>query len=206
LATPPACRSSAAESPATCSSPQSCSACPQSRPWSPAPTSRTEPQPLSQSNLANQSSLFRAQRGILPRCAFISRTLPLRPPPDEPRHQQRSRSQQNPDEVVREKIPGQGHNLRTEPERQQRLNQKAHEASRKNRQQKMREVHLERRRRQHHNLERRGRRQHRRKHQLPEFMVLERRVDFLEALRRKPLAQQHLATRIPDDVENDAAE
>ena len=58
-------------------------------------------------------------------------------------------------EVVREKASRQRHNLRTEPERQQRLDQKAHEPSRKNRQQKMREVHLKRRRCQHHNLERR---------------------------------------------------
>src|ERR1039458_5749591 len=41
-----ACWASAAESLATCCSPQSCSAYPQSPPWSPAPTSRTEPQPL----------------------------------------------------------------------------------------------------------------------------------------------------------------
>src|SRR5208282_1416584 len=158
------------------------------------------------SRLADQSRLIRTQRGILSRCVFVFRTPPLRPPPDQPPRRQHSHSHQNPPEAVSEKLAGQRHNLRTEPECQQRLNQKTHEPSRKNCQQKTREVHLERRRCQHHNLERRGRRQHCRKHQRPEFMVIEGFMNLLEALRRKPLAQQHLATRIADDVQNDASE
>src|SRR5450631_1504006 len=37
-------------------------------------------------------------------------------------------------------------------------------------------------------------------------MLLERRVNLLEPRRRKPLPQQHLATRIPDDVEDNASQ
>src|SRR5208283_4622205 len=125
---------------------------------------------------------FREHRRILSSPLLRPTPSLFRPPPHQPPHHHHTHSRQNPHKVVREKISRQRHNLRTKPQRQQRLDQKPQKPPRKNRQHKMSQAHLKRRRRQHHNLERRRGRQHRRKHQRQEFMPLERRVNLLEPL------------------------
>ena len=108
--------------------------------------------------------------------------------------------------MVREEVSCQGNDLGPEPQGEQRLDQEAHEASGKNRQQKMPEVHFKPRRGEHHDLEGRGGRQHRGKHQRPEFVLLERRVDLRKFFRRQAFAQQNLAAGIADGIDHDAAQ
>src|SRR5512132_2111530 len=75
-------------------------------------------------------------------------------------------------------------------------------APQKNRQNEMADAHFGDRGPEGKDLERRRGRQHRRKHEAPEGMPLERRMQLLKSLWGNALAQQFLPTFIPNHVDH----
>ena len=107
-------------------------------------------------------------------------TLPF--PPQQPNQYSQDNHRQHPIKVLPEEHPHQSHNLRSEPQSQQRKHKEAHKSPCEDGRQKVAEPHLKHCRPQHENLERHRRRQHPGKHQRPEFVLLERLVNLLKTL------------------------
>src|SRR3974377_216047 len=98
------------------------------------------------------------------------------------------------------------HDLRAEPQHQKRQNKKTNKPSRKDREQKIPELHFKDGGGQNKHLEGRGRRKHAGEHQSPEFVALKRLMDFQKALFRYPLPQYLFPSQISDEVKRNAAQ
>ena len=144
--------------------------------------------------------------GVLNR--YSSRLRPSRSSPadHEPRENCGRESRQQPWPMLHHRTAERPYNLRPKPKHKDRQNQKAHEPSQKNRHQEVAKAHFKNGRTQHEDFEGRRWRQHPGKHQRPEFVLLERAMNFQKALLRNPLAQHFLAAQIADDVQRNAAQ
>src|SRR5689334_22369590 len=107
--------------------------------------------------------------------------------------------------MLGEEFRPQCHDLRTKPEHEHSQDEESNQASHKNGQQEMPEVHFEYGRGQCEHFEWKWRRHHGGNHQRPELMPVELIANSFEFCARYPLQQQNLTPSVTDPVKQDAA-